>query len=172
MEARIEEWKIGDDEVDLRAVYSIFGGSGSVECRYEIKPLKLARTFEVGAGIRRLPQMKTDHAAGRLALSGTQTKQIGPIALALYYNTDDAAEAAPLVTKDDSNECVVFKQRLMPGRAATGRYWVAGAWSGSGIADLLAYLRAEESRAKAQVAAGGFRVTKTPMPERLEGEAY
>ena len=172
VEARVPHWKIGDDEVDLRAVYSIFGGSGSVECQYEIKPLNVTRTFEVGAGIRRLPQMKTDHAPGRLALSGAQTKQIGPIALALYYDPAEAAESEPLATKDDKNENVVFRQRLAPGKAATGRYWVAGACSGSGIGDLLAYLRSEEPKAKSQVRVSGFRVSKTPMPERVEGEAY
>jgi hypothetical protein len=172
VEARIPRWKIGDDEVDLRAVYSIYGGSGSVECRYEIKPMNVARTFEVGAGIRRLPQMRTDHAKGRLALSGTQTMQIGPIALGLFYDPAEAVESAPLATKDDKNECVVFHQRLAPGHAAMGRYWVAGAWSGSGIGDLLSYLRAEEPKARSQVRVSGFRVSKTPMPERIEGEAY
>ncbi len=172
VEARIPRWKIGGDEVDLRAVYSIYGGSGSVECQYEIKPLNVSRTFEVGAGIRDLPQMKTDHRRGRLSLSGTQTKQIGPIALGLFYDPADAAESAPIATKDDKNECVVFRQRLAPGSAAIGRYWVAGVWSGSGSGDLLSYLRAEEPKAKSQVRVSGFRISKTPMPERIEGEAY
>jgi hypothetical protein len=171
IEARIEHWDFGPGEVDIRALYSIAAGAGSVLCRFELIPRRLSETYEVGAGIRRLPQTKIDHARGRLALSGTQTADIGPLALALYYDPSTASPAPPLATKDDLNECVVFAQKLEPGRAVTGAYHVAGAWSGSGITDLLQYLRAEEPRARAGVVIGKFRFARTPQPERVEGEA-
>jgi hypothetical protein len=171
IEARIERWKIGGDEVDIRAFYSIAAGSGSVECRYRVTPLHIARTYDVGAGIRQLPQMKQAHGPGRLALSGTQTPDIGAIALALYYDANNADPAPALATGKDHNEAIVFRDKLAPGRAVFGRYWVAGAWSGSGIHDLLAYLAAEGERARASVQAGGYNWTQTPNPDRIEGEA-
>jgi hypothetical protein len=134
-------------------------------------PLRLSRTYEVGAGIRHLPQMKMDHATGRLALSGTQTPKTGPLGLALYFDPGAADATEALATKDDGNECIVFRQRLEPGRAGEGRYWLAGAWSGSGIHDLLGYLRGMDAEARAVVKVGNFRFTPTPNPQRVEGEA-
>jgi hypothetical protein len=142
-----------------------------VECRFEVKPLRLTEPYEVGAGIRRLPEMKTDHGPGRLALSGIQNRDIGRLALALYYDPSTAAPGPPLETRDGLNDCVVFGQKLEPGRAVAGTYWLAGAWSGSGLSDLLAYLRAGEPKARARVTVGGFRFARTPWPERVEGEA-
>ena len=133
VEARMERWTIGPDEVDIRAWYSIAAGEDSVECRFRILPLKLCRTYEVGAGIRHLPKMKLDAAPGRLALAGRQTAQIGPLGMALYYDTAAAEARDPVATKDDVNECVVFRERLDPGAAVSGRYRVAAAWSGTGI---------------------------------------
>jgi hypothetical protein len=171
VEARIERWKIDEDEADIRALYSITAGSASVECRFEIKAVHLSRSYEVGAGIRHLPQMKTDHAPGRLALSGQQSPQIGPLAMALYYDAADAVPSEPIATKDDKNECVVFRRQLDPGAGVSGRYWVSAAWSGSGIKNLLGYLAGEEARARATVKLDAFRFAKTPAPERVEGEA-
>jgi hypothetical protein len=171
IEARIEHWKIGDDEVDIRALYSIAAGSGSVECKFEIAPRRLSGTYEVGAGIRRLPEMKLDHAPGRLALSGQQNREIGPLGLALYYDPAAADAAEPVATKDDSNECVIFRRRLGPAASVAGHYWLAGVWSGSGIRDLTGYLEEEEKRARVRLQVGGYRYVKTPLPERVEGEA-
>ena len=80
--------------------------------------------------------------------------------------------AAPVVTKDGANDAIAFRGRLEPGAAVSGRYWVAGAWSGSGIRDLLGYLAEEEVRARATATVGKFTFTKTSRPERVEGEAY
>jgi hypothetical protein len=171
VESRIDGWKVGADLVDIRALYSIAAGSGNVECRYSIAPVRVSREYEAGAGIRQLPQMKTSHAAGRLSLSGVQAANIGPIGLALYYDPASAVPAAVLATGKDANEVVVFNEKLRPGVAVSGRYWVAGAWSGSGAGDLLRYLAAEEGRARATVKIGALRFTKTPKPERVEGEA-
>jgi len=92
--------------------------------------------------------------------------------MALYYNPAEADTAAPLATKEDGNEIIVFREKLEPGRAMKGRYSVAGAWSGSGIEDLLGHLAGIEAQARASVQLENFRVSRTPRPERLEGEAY
>jgi hypothetical protein len=172
VEARIEQWKMGADEVDIQAFYSIAAGSGSVECRFQIKPIRLSRSYEVGTGIRWLPQMKTDHAVGRLALSGVQSKEIGSIALGLYYDSAAATKADILETHGEKNETVVFQRRLQAGSATSGTYWLAGAWSGTGIRDLLGYLAAEGDRVRATVTVGGYQFSKTPHPEGVEGEAF
>jgi len=115
--------------------------------------------------------MKMDHAAGRLALSGVQSAKIGALALALYFDPAQAGARDPLETKDDGNECIVFRQRLEPGHAVEGRYWLAGAWSGSGIKNLLGRLTAIGNQARASVTMGKYRFTRTPNPQRVEGEA-
>jgi hypothetical protein len=146
-------------------------GSGTVECDFEIAPLEIQATYEVGAGIRHLPAMQLGHAAGRLALSGTQEARVGPLALGLFYDPGDAAPAAPVTTKEGGNECIAFRQHLAPGQAVRGHYRVAGAWNASGIGNLLGYLAEEDARTRPVVRVGGFRFTKTPKPERIEGES-
>ncbi|HEY3839860.1 MAG TPA: DUF4861 family protein [Bryobacteraceae bacterium] len=172
VEARIDDWKIGSDEVDIRALYSIAAGAGSAECRFFLRPVHVTRTYDVGAGIRDLPQMKTDHAAGRLSLSGEQSREIGRLGLGLYYDPAGADAGAPLLTKGESNQIIVFHRKLQPGQGVTGRYWVAGAWSGSGIRDLPSYLAAEQIRAQSAVKVADYRFAKTPKPQRVEGEAF
>ncbi len=76
--------------------------------------------------------MSSDQASGRIALAGTESAAIGPLGLALYYDPASAAAAPALVTKEASNDIVVFRDRLTPGHAVEGRYWMAAAWSGSG----------------------------------------
>jgi hypothetical protein len=171
VEAKMPRWSFGSEAVDIRAIYSIAAGAGDVECRFRILPVSLSRTYEVGAGIRHLPAMKLDHATGRLALEGLQTQQIGPLAMALYYDPAQAERRVPVATKDDRNECVVFSGRLAPGHAVSGRYHVAAAWARSGIRDLLPHLAALEKEARASVTVGNYKLTRTPAPQRVEGEA-
>jgi len=170
VEAKLDRWRIGADEVSIEALYSMAAGESYVECRFRILPLRLSAPYETGAGIRHLPDMKLDRAAGRIALSGTQSRQIGPLGLALYYEPAEAEQIAPVVTPEDANEAVVFRGKLEPGRAVAGRYWMAGAWSGSGIPDLLLHLANVGQRARAAVRVGNFRFAATPDPKRLEME--
>jgi hypothetical protein len=172
VEARMDRWTIGPDAVRIRAFYAIAAGTEHVECRFEISPLSLTRTYEIGAGLRHLPKLQLAHAPGRLSLSGEQNAKTGPLAMALYYDPEAAALAPPLVTKDDRNECVVFRTQLAPGRAATGRYALAAAWSGTGIRDLIPHLAALDPQARAAVTIQNLRHARTPTPQRLEGEAY
>jgi hypothetical protein len=172
VKAEMERWRIGNDVVRVEAWYSIAAGAAHIDCRYRITPLSVSRRYEVGAGIRHLPKLQTDNAPGRLALWGQQTDKIGPLGLALYYDPAAATRVEPLVTREDRNECVIFKQTLDLNRCLNGRYQVAAAWSGSGIADLPGELRAIELPARASVTTGNFRHARTPDPQRVEGEAY
>ncbi|MDR3724633.1 MAG: DUF4861 family protein [Terracidiphilus sp.] len=172
IEARMDRWTLGGDAVRIRAVYSIAAESEAVECRFQIEPLSLSRSYEVGAGIRHLPKMQSDVQPGRLALSGEQDATIGPLGLALYYETQTASTAGVIATPEDGNDIILYHKRLEPNQAVAGRYWLAADWSGSGIPHLLEHLRQVESQARATVAVDQFRHSVTPAPERLEGEAY
>jgi hypothetical protein len=173
VEAQLDPWTVGEDEVRLTAIYSIDADTEHVDCRFRVVPLRVSsgRAYEVGTGIRHLPELKLGHAEGRLMLSGSETPKIGPIALALFYNPKHAAPIEPLSTKDGQNAAIVFAERLAAGRAVDGRYSVAAAWSGSGIRDLFGHLDEVEDQARAEVKISNFKFTPTPAPARVEGEA-
>ncbi|MES2221065.1 MAG: DUF4861 family protein [Acidobacteriota bacterium] len=172
VEAHMDRWTIGKDAVSIDATYTITAGSEYVECRFRILPVSLTRSYEVGAGIRYLPKMHKDSAPGRLALEGEQDPRIGPLGLALYFDPDTVSSVGTLTTKDANNDVAIFRKRLEPGHAVTGRYWMAAAWSGSGIHDLLGHLGEIGRTARANVIVGNFSHAQNPTPNRLEGEAY
>jgi hypothetical protein len=179
VEARMDRWRLGESEVvSVRATYTITAGAAHVECRFQIVPLRLDRDreYEVGAGVRHLPSMSRDEAPGRIALAGTESAAIGPLALALYYDRAAAGAAPALVTKEASNDIVIFRDRLTPGHAVEGRYQLAAAWSGTGVgvaaSDLLPYLRRVEQQARAAVRVVDLQHAKTPHPDQIEGEAH
>jgi hypothetical protein len=171
VEARMDRWTIGEDAVRIEALWSIAAGATHAETQFRVTPLRLSRAYEVGAGVRQLPRMTTRHAPGRIALAGVQTEKIGPLGMALYYDTADAAPAAPVMSKEGPNDAIAFREKLDGGRAVAGRFWVAAAWSGSGIRDLLGRLVEVEPEARARVTVGGFRHAHTPIPQKVEGEA-
>lgn len=173
VEARLDRWQLNEaEQVAVRATYTITAGATHVECRFQVVPRHIVRHYEVGAGVRHLPDMTVDHAAGRLALSGTESPEVGPLGLALYYDSSSAAAAPPMATKEAANEVVLFRQALAPGRLVEGRYWLAAAWRGTGIRDLLPHLRRVEPQARAAVRIEALRLARTPWPERVEGEAH
>lgn len=172
VKAWMDRWTIGRDAVRIEALYFIGASAEDAECRFRITPLELSRSYATGTGIRHLPKMRKGSAPGRLMLEGEQEQTIGPLALALYYDPETVGEVGTLGTPEGLNESIVFKTRLEPGRAVSGRYWVAAAWSGSGIHDLLGHLAGVERRARAVVTIGDYSHSVTSAPERLEGEAF
>lgn len=174
IEATMDRWKIGDDEVAVRARYSIDSGDAFVRCRVRITPVKMrgGNIYQAGAGIRELPQEKTGNGSGLLMLSGEQRPETGRLALALYFNLETAFASSPIVTPEGKNEVAIFKKALSGGQAIEEDYAVAAAWSGSGIPDLLRYLAGLQPRVNARVVVSGERLERTPQPERIEGEAY
>ena len=174
IEATLDHWKIGDDEVAVRARYSIDSGDAFVRCRVRITPVKMRQgnVYQVGAGIRELPQEKTGKESGLLMLSGNQRLQTGRLALALYFNPETASASSPITTPEGKNEVAVFNNKLSCGQSLEGKYAVAGAWEKSGITDLLHYLAGLQPRVNARVVVSDERLEQTPQPQRIEGEAY
>jgi hypothetical protein len=119
-----------------------------------------------------LPGAKFDSAPGRISVLGAQTRQAGPLALALFFDPDDLQTAPALRTPEGMNEIVIAKRHLRPGAAVHLRYTVAAAWSGSGAVDLFGYLRAAERESRRWVEVQGYEYRQTPAPDRIEGEAY
>lgn len=172
VKAWMDRWTIGPDAVRIEALYFIGAGEEDVECRFQITPLVLSRAYEVGTGIRDLPKMRKNSGEGRLALEGEQDSKTGPLGLALYYDPATAGAAGTLNTPEGLNESIVFRTRLEPGHAVSGRYWIAATWSGSGIHDLLGHLAGIERQARTAVVVDGYKHAATPAPKRLEGEAF
>ena len=174
IEATLDHWKVGTDEVAVRARYSIDSGKAFVRCRVRITPVRMRKgnVYQVGAGIRELPQEKTGKESGLLMLSGEQRPHTGRVALALYFNPETASASSPVTTPEGKNEVAIFKKTLSCGQSPEEEYAVAGAWEKSGITDLLHYLASLQPRVNAQVVVSDERLEQTPQPQRIEGEAY
>lgn len=170
VEAQILHWKIGNDEVALRALYEMRQGEEDVRCHFWIQPLHVSRTYAVGAGIRNLPQMRKIDEQGLVALEGMQSSKTGTIALGLAYSPQLAQRSGELATPDDRNQIVLFDASLRAGTSLTGQYAAAAAWQGSGWKDPLSHLehilRQELTEPVVQL---GFH-QRNPQPHELESE--
>lgn len=172
IQARMDHWTLGNDVVRVEESFSIAAGDEAVKCHFKISPLSLAHGYSVGAGIRDLPAMRGDDAPGRLALAGQQDTATGPLGLALYFKPSEASAIGTVRTPDGGNDVILFHSRLQPGHAVEGTFWVAAAWSGSGIQNPLQHLRLVERQTHNDLAISGLAHSVTPTPQRLEGEAY
>ena len=172
VEASLNHWAIGSDVVSVTETYSIAAGDEAVRCHFKIVPIAVSNEYKVGAGIRSLPALHEDNGPGRLSLSGQQDIATGPLGLALYFDQTTASSAGLLATPDGDNEIILFHKRLTTAQAVEGTFWVAAAWSGSGIPDLLRHLSLVEAEAKSPLVIGAFAHSVTPAPQRLKGEAY
>jgi hypothetical protein len=170
IEARIDHWTIGSDAVLVRALYSIAANSEAVTCRFEILPLHLTRTYEVGSGVLHLPKGRVSATVGRILVTGEQNPAIGPLGLATAYSTAAASPAGVLETSEGASESFVFHQRLEPGIAIIGSYQLAGAWSGSGITVLDRHLAEVLDESQRQIRIDGYTLSFTPKPDQIEGE--
>ncbi len=170
VEARLVHWTIGGDAVSLRALYEIRAGEELVRCHWWLKPIHLTRSYEVGAGVRDLPQMHILEAPHAFVTSGTQEAKVGPIALGLSFPPAQARRAGRLITPDGPNEIVAFVHQLTPATPASGEYAFAAAWSGSGWKDpathLLSILDDGLARPDVRILAH----FTNPQPQRLAGE--
>ncbi len=172
IEASMDHWSFAGNTVSITETFSISAGDEAVRCHFKIVPLIGSNDYEVGAGIRTLPGMRRDDAPGRLALMGEQDRATGPLGLALYFDQATASPAGLLQTPDSDNDTVVFHDRLGNGHAVEGTFWVAAAWSGTGIQNLLEYLRSIQQQTASRVVVGSYTHSVTPAPQRLQGEAY
>jgi hypothetical protein len=172
IEARMDYWTLDGDTVRIEETYSIAADDEVVKCHFKIVPLSVARSYDVGAGIRYLPAMHSDDADGRLALEGQQDAATGPVGLALYFDSAEASAAGSLKTSDGENDTILFHSHLEPHHMVEGTFWVAAAWSGTGFSHPLQHLRVVERQTRSSLTVGALAHSVTPAPQRLEGEAY
>ena len=170
VEARLPHWTIGDDAVSLRAIYEIRAGEELVRCRWWATPLHLSRSYDIGAGVRDLPQMKTVEADHVVVTTGIQEAKVGPIALGLSFPPAQARRAGRLMTPDGANEIIVFSQHLTAGSTVSGDYAFAAAWSGTGWQDPAAHLRNVLHNEPGQPDLKLLAHFTNPEPQRVEGE--
>jgi hypothetical protein len=174
VESWIDRWKAGDDEIRLRAVYSIGADSAHLDCRVELTPLHILgnRIYEVGIGIRHLPEGQTlDFAPGRLMVCGTEDPKAGRLGLAMFFDPKEIGSRETVASKEAGNEAVILARKLKSGEVVTFRYSVAAAWAGGGVDDLPGYLRKAELKSRMKVRITNLRFARTPNPERVEGES-
>jgi hypothetical protein len=141
VEARVDRWRIGKDEIALRAVYEMREGEEIVRCHFWVEPLRISHTYQVGTGVRNLPEMRRSDERGLITLEGVQEPRVGTMALGLAYSPSQAQSAGELATPDDRNEIVLFDRILREGDMVSGEYSAAAAWQGSGWSDPLSHLQ-------------------------------
>ena len=170
VEEDLPHWKIGGDDVALRAVYEMRESEETVRCHLWITPLLLARSYEVGAGIRSLPQMHTVERSSVLAVDGVQDPSIGRIGLGLAFDPDVAHRAGRLTTPEGDNEIVLSNDSLRKGRGVRFTYKVAAAWSGSGWTNPAQHVAEVLQQGEAQPVVTLLQHESTSHPERLTAE--
>lgn len=170
IEEDLPHWKIGADQVALRADYEMREGEETVRCHVWVTPLHLTHSYEVGAGIRELPQMHTKEGASAFALDGVQDPAIGRIGLGLGFDTRSARRAEKLTTPEGDNQIVLSHDTLRSGHPVLLSYRVAAAWQGSGWPSPVDHVieSLEEGTAKPVVMLKQHE--STPHPERLTSE--
>lgn len=174
VEARIDRWKAGDGEIRLQALYSIGADMAHLDCRVDLYPLRIAgnRPYEIGVGVRHLPEgQRIENAPGRLLVCGTEDPKAGRLGLAMFFDPKDVDRSETVASQEAGNEAVILARKLKGGEAVTFQYSVAGCWAGGGIDDLAGYLKKVEAKSRMKVRISNMRISKTPNPERVEGEA-
>jgi hypothetical protein len=171
VEADLPHWKIGGDEVALRAVYEMREGDESVRCHVWITPLHLTHTYEVGAGIRELPQMYVIDRPSVIALDGVQEPSIGRIGLGLAFDPSSTHRAGRLMTPEGGNEIVLSRDSLRPGHGMSLTYRVAAAWQRSGWTSPAQHVIDVLQGEPVQPVVTLLQHESTPHPERLTSES-
>ncbi len=170
MEEDLPHWQIGDDDVALRAVYEMREGEEDVRCHLWMTPLRLAGSYEVGAGVRNLPQMHTVERSSLIAVDGVQDPSIGRIGLGLAFDPGVVRRAGQLTTPEGDNEIVLFSDSLRPGHGVSFTYRVAAAWQGSGWTNPVQHVAEVLQQEQAQPVVMLMQHESTPHPERLTSE--
>jgi Domain of unknown function (DUF4861) len=170
VEEDLPHWKIGDDEVALRAVYEMREDEEAVRCRVWVTPLHLSRAYEVGAGVRELPEMHVLQRPSVVALDGIQDASTGRIGLGLAFDLNSAHRADNLITPEGSNEIVLSGDSLRQGHGVSLTYWVAAAWQGSGWTSPVQHVADVLQRETEQPVVTLLQHESTPHPERLTSE--
>lgn len=173
VEATLDDWEIGRDRFRLRASYAIDQGEPFVRCRVEVLPLRLDANskYEVGIGVRELPDETLSHSAGRLIVTGRQNARDGDIGIATYFNPEHFSRPAVIKTVDGTNQAVISKESIAAGTSVHFEYAAAGAWKGSGLADLQHSLAGYAARVNPHLQVTNLKYSRTPHPEKVDAEA-
>jgi hypothetical protein len=173
VEATLDDWAPDGDIIRLRAIYTIDAGASHVRCHVEATPVQMAagRYYEIGVGLRELPAGSSANTPGQAIVTGRQNQRDGDIGLGLFYETKAFSPLTAVQTEEGGNHGLVLREKLSAGQALAFDYSVAGAWSGSGIADLAKFLAEVGRSASTEVRAAEFRFAKTPRPDKVEAEA-
>ena len=165
----LRDWMIGTDHVSLRVRYEMDAGQEVIHCHWWLTPLKVARSYEVGAGIRDLQAEHVTEGSNIFATDGVQETSVGHIALGLGFS-HGAKRSGTLRTPGGANEIVLFHQRLAADQSIEGEYTVAAAWQGSGWNDPAAHVREVlQSQSESMTIHVGLHETN-PNPKVLEEE--
>lgn len=170
VEEDLPHWKMGGDEVALRAVYEIREDEEAVRSHVWIRPVHLAHPYEVGAGVRELPQMHTTERPALIALDGIQDPAVGRIGLGLAFDPHAAHRAGRLMTPEGDNEIVLSTDTLRPDHSVTIAYRAAAAWQSSGWTSPVQHVADVLERGTAEPVVTFLRHESTPHPERLTSE--
>jgi hypothetical protein len=170
VEEDLPHWKIAGDDVALRAVYEMREGEETVRCHIWITPLRLTRPYEVGAGVRNLPQMHTVERSSLIAVHGVQDPSIGRIGLGLAFDPNVVHRAGRLTTPEGDNEIVLSSDSLRSGHSVSFTYRVAAAWQGSGWTNPAQHVAEVLRHEEAHPVVTLLRSESTPHPERLTSE--
>jgi hypothetical protein len=170
VEADLPRWTIGSDAVAVHAIYEMRAGEEVIRCHVWITPLRLSRSYRVGAGFRDLPQMHSVDQPGVMAIDGVQEKSVGRIALGAAYNTAISHRAGELTTPDARNEIIMFNRPLTAGHTVEEEYAVAAAWQGSGWAAPVQHVAQVLREVKIHPEVALVLHQQTPHPERLKSE--
>jgi len=169
IEETLPVWSIGDDRVSLRVEYEMDAGQEVVHCHWWITPIKIARQYEVGAGIRDLDADANVEADHLVTTSGTQPDSNGRIALGIRWN-DEAQRSGRLKTQEADNEAIVFRRELTADRPAEGVYTVAAGWQGSGWNEPAKHVKDVLRSQSESVSVNTVRHESNPKPKVLDKE--
>jgi hypothetical protein len=170
VEEDLPHWKIGGDDVAIRAVYEMRESEETVRCHIWITPLRLAGSYEVGAGVRDLPRMNAVNRSTLFAVDGVQDPMIGRIGLGLAFDPNVVHRAGRLTTPESDNEIVLSSDSLRNGHDVRFTYRVAAAWQGSGWTNPAQHIAAVLQQEEVQPVVTLLQHESTPHPERLTSE--
>jgi hypothetical protein len=168
--ADLPHWKIGSDEVALHAIYEMRAGEEAVLCHLWVTPLHITRAYEVGMGVRDLPDVHHVEESGVISLDGVQKDTAGRIGIGVGYDPGTQHRAGVLTTGEGSNEIVVFDELLKFGSGVSATYHAAAAWQGSGWSSPVQHVAAVLAQSKAEPKVIVMEHDTTPHPERLKAE--
>lgn len=169
VEEDLPHWKIGGDEVAVRALYELRQGEEIARCHVWITPLHLGHSYDVGAGVRELPQMHSMEQPSVIALDGVQEQSTGRIGLGLAFDPQSAHRAGRLTTPEGDNEVVLSNDSLRPEHVVSLAYRVAAAWQGSGWASPVQHVT-DVLQQQTEPVVTLLQHESTPHPERLTSE--